>query len=76
MTQQAETIVSGGPNVITSTNTNVLTGGAGGVYIQAFTTANAPVYAPGVLYYDLTLGNLMIGSSNVSVGFTAVVTAA
>lgn len=65
MTQQAETIVSGGPNVITSTNTNVLTGGPGGVTFAAFTTNTAPVTngVAGLMYYDTTVGNLMISNA-------------
>ena len=64
------------PTIEGTSNPDVLAGGVFGVSIQSFATVDAPTYAPGVLYYDTTVGNLMIGSANVSVGYVAVLTSA
>lgn len=63
------------PNIEGTTNTNVLSGGQFGVSIKSYTTVNAPVTTvAGIMYYDTTLGNLMI--SNSSGAYKAVITSA
>jgi hypothetical protein len=50
------------PNIEGTSNPQALAGG--GVLVQAFTTANAPTYAPGIIYYDLTLSKLRVGGAS------------
>lgn len=53
------------PNIEGTTNINTLTGGTAGVKIKDYTTSLAPVATvAGVMYYDSTLGNLMISDAN------------
>ena len=54
------------PNIEGTSNTNVLaagTKGNAGVQVQGATTANAPAYAKGVIYFDLTSNKLMVGGA-------------
>ncbi len=54
------------PNIEGTFTGNTLaagTKGNDGVKIQSATTANAPAYAKGVIYFDLTTNKLMIGGA-------------
>jgi hypothetical protein len=65
------------PNIETSANPgSVLVGGTNSqpAVVQAYTTVNAPIATVGGIYWDSTLGNLMVG--NAAGAWTAVITAA
>ena len=51
------------PNIEGTSNANVLTGGAFGQFIGAYTTANRPAYVKGLIYFDLTTNKLVIGGA-------------
>jgi hypothetical protein len=44
-------------------NASGVGGNQSGFQISARTTVNAPSYAPGVMYFDLTLNKLKIGGA-------------
>jgi hypothetical protein len=55
----------GTPNLEGKSNIDVLAGGVFGSAVQSFATVNAPVVTvAGVLYYDTTVGNLMISDAS------------
>jgi hypothetical protein len=51
------------PNIEGTSNPDVLAGGVFGAKIQAYTTAKRPPYAPGIIYFDLTLNKLVVGGA-------------
>lgn len=54
----------GTPNLEGKTNTDVLSGGVFGVAVKSYPTTQAPVVTvAGVMYYDSTVGNLMISDA-------------
>ena len=53
-----------GPAVEGTSNVDVVAGGAFGAAFQAFTTANRPAYAKGLIYFDLTLNKLVVGGAS------------
>lgn len=52
------------PNIEGTKNAEVVAGGAFGAMFQAYTTANRPAYAPGIIYFDLTTGKLVVGGAS------------
>ena len=52
------------PNIETYRNTEVIAGGTNGAAFQAYTTANRPDYAPGIIYFDLTTNKLVVGGAS------------
>lgn len=60
------------PNIEGTSNPQGLSGGLFGILIESKTTANAPTYAPGIMYFDLTLGKLRIGGASAFETITSV----
>ena len=60
------------PNIEGTSNTDTLSGGQFGVAVKAYTTANAPAYAPGIIYFDLTLNKLRVGGATAYETITSV----
>ena len=54
------------PNIEGSSNPEIISGGGlfgFGAAFASYTTANAPSYAKGLIYFDLTLNKLRVGGA-------------
>jgi hypothetical protein len=49
------------PNIEGTDNQEVVTGGVFGQSFAAYLDANAPAYAPGIIYFSLTSNKLKVG---------------